>query len=121
MTLNREPAAIGAVIIAVVSVFATWPNVVVSGENLPTVIALVDGVVALAVAWAVRPVAPSLIVAIITPLAVLLAGYGVDLPPALIGTVNTLLVPALLGLLARSQQTPKAAPTTGPGVGGIIW
>jgi hypothetical protein len=120
MTFNREPAAIGAVVIAVVSVFATWPNTVVDGDNLPLIIAIIDGVVALAVAWAVRPIAPSLIIAITTPLAALLAGYGVDLPPALIGVVNTLLVPALLGLVARQQQTPKASPATTPGVGGTI-
>lgn len=114
---NREPAAIGAAIIAIVSVFATWPNAVVDGGNLPLIIAIIDGVVALAVAWAVRPVAPALIIAITTPLAALLAGYGVDFPPALIGTVNVLLVPALLGLVARAQQTPKAS---SPGVGGSI-
>ncbi len=114
MKLSREPAAIGAVVIAVVSVFATWRNGVVSEANLPLVIAVVDGVVALAVAWAVRPVAPSLIIGIITPLAALLAGWGVDLPPTLIGTVNVLLVPALLGLVARAQQTPRTdtAPIT---------
>lgn len=120
MNLNREPAAIGAAIIAVVSVLATWPNVIVNDGNLPLVIAITDGVIALVVAWAVRPIAPALIIAITTPLAALLAGYGVDFPPALIGTVNTLLVPALLGLVARAQQTPKTSPTTSPGVGGTI-
>jgi hypothetical protein len=120
MILNREPAAIGAVIIAVVSVLATWPNVLVSGENLPTVIALVDGVVALAVAWAVRPMMPSLLIAITTPLVALLAGYGVDFPPALIGTVNALLIPALLGLVARAQQTPKASPVPTTPKDGLI-
>lgn len=119
MRLSREPAAIGALVIAIVSVVATWRNGLVHADNLPLVIALVDGIVALAVAWAVRPIMPSLLIGITTPLAALLAGYGVDLPPELIGAVNTLLLPALLGLLARSQQTPAhdkaaTAPATGP-------
>ncbi len=120
MRLSKEPAVYGAIVIAVVSVLATWPNVVVDGGNLPLIVAIVDGVVALAVAWAVRPMAPSLFIAITTPLAALLAGYGVDFPPALVGTVNTLLVPALLALAARSQQTPVKAPSTGAGVGGTV-
>lgn len=120
MNVSREPAAIGAAVIAVISVLATWPNALVSGDQLPLVIAVVDGLVALFVAWSVRPMAPALLIGITSPLAALLAGYGVDLPPALIGTVNVLLIPALLGLVARAQQTPKASPTTSPGVGGTV-
>jgi hypothetical protein len=110
MKLTREPAAWGAIVIALVTLAATWPNDVVDGEKLPLIVAVVDGLVAAWVAWKVRPVAPSVIIAVTTPVAALLAGYGVDLPPSLIGTVNVILVPALLGLLARSQQTPVANP-----------
>jgi hypothetical protein len=119
MRFSREPAAWGAIVIAVASVLATWPNDVVSGEQVPLIVAVVNGVVAAAVAWRVRPVAPSVIIAVTTPLAALLAGYGVDLPPTLIGTVNAIVVPALLGLIARDQQTPvgdmvPTAPDRGP-------
>lgn len=108
MRLSREPAAWGALVIAVASVLATWPNDIVSADQVPLIVALVNGIVAAVVAWRVRPVAPSVIIAVTTPLAALLAGYGVDLPPTLVGTINAIVVPALLGLVARQQQTPVA-------------
>jgi hypothetical protein len=109
MKLTKEPAAYGAMVIALVTLVATWPNAVVDAGHLPLVIAVVDGGVAAVVAWRVRPVAPSVVIAVTTPVAALLAGYGIDLPPSLIGTVNVILVPALLGLVARAQQSPVAS------------
>lgn len=120
MKLTREPAAWGALAIALVSLLATWPNPVVSGDQVPLIVAVVDGVVLLVVAVKTRPIAPAVIVGVITPIGALLAGYGIDLPPALIGTLNTIVVPAILGLLVRASVTPTAdpAPTT-PGDGPV--
>jgi hypothetical protein len=110
MKFSREPAVWGALLIAAVSVFATWQgNPLVNGDQLPLVVAVVNAVVSAVVAWRVRPVEPAVLVGLVTAAGALLAGYGVDLPPALIGTVNALLVPALLGLVTRAQQTPVGA------------
>lgn len=107
MKWSREPAAWAVIVVAIVSAIATWDgNPFVSESQLPIVIAVVNAVAAFVVAIRVRPIAPAVIVAVVSPLAALLAGYGVHVDPDLIGVVNTMLVPAVLGLIARPQQTP---------------
>lgn len=112
MRFVREPAAWAALAVALVSALATWKgNPLVTDEQLPLVVAVVDALAAAVVAARVRPIAPSVVTGVISAVGALLAGYGVTIiPHDFIGVVNAVLVPAVLGLIARDQQTPKVDP-----------
>lgn len=107
---NREPAAWAAMLIAILTAGATIPNPLISEPQLPLWVAAVDAVLALVVAWRVKPIMPAAVTAVISAVAVLAAGYHAPINHQLIAAVNAFVVPAVLGLLARSQQTPKANP-----------
>jgi hypothetical protein len=120
MNFRREPAAIAALIIAVLTAAATIPNPLISNYHVPLWVALVDAVLAFIVAARVRPIAPAVVTGVISAIAVLAVGYKAPVPHELIAALNAFVVPAVLGLITRAQQTPKATPTTGPGVGGTV-
>lgn len=109
MKFSREPAAWGAAVVAIISALAAFDFPVLTGEHEPLLIAVVNAVVGLAVALSVRPFAPSAITYLITALAALAAGYGLQVPENWVSGANTLVV-ALVFAMTRVQQTPKAAP-----------
>lgn len=110
MRVAREPAAWAAIFIAVLTAGATIPNPLISEAQLPLWVAGVDAVLAALVAWKVKPIAPATVTAVISAVAVLAAGYHAPVNHQLIAAVNAFVVPAVLGLIARSQQTPTASP-----------
>ncbi len=109
MRLSREPAAWGAAIVAIVSALVAFRLPWLTGDHEVLITVAVDAVVGLWVAARVRPFAPSAVTYLITALANLVAGYGLDVPAHYVAGLNGLVV-ALIFALTRVQQTPKADP-----------
>ena len=109
MKWSREPAAWGAAIVALVSALAAFDFPLFNGAHEPFVIAVVDAVVGLVVAFSVRPFAPSAVTYLITAVAALAAAYGVNVPADYVSGLNGMVI-AFVFALTRVQQTPKATP-----------
>jgi len=109
MKFTREPAAYGAAIAAVLSALAVFGLPFLTDQHVTLWVAVVDGAVAVLVAWRVRPIAPSLVTYLITAGAALTAGYGLAIPDRYVAGANALVV-ALLFALTRVQQTPVVDP-----------
>jgi hypothetical protein len=109
MRATREPAAWGALAVALVSMLAVFDFPWLQGEHEAAVVAAVDAVVGLVVAFRVRPFAPSSVTYLITAAAVLAGAYGISLDPDVVASFNVAVV-GLIFAVTRLQQSPKADP-----------
>lgn len=109
MRLSREPTlilgAIGAALSLVVSLGFDW----LTAEQAALIIAVLNGVLGVANAVAVRPIAPAAFTYLVGATAALAAAYGLEVGQETVGAVNGLVL-ALLMLLARGQVTPSKDP-----------
>ncbi len=109
MKLSREPAAYGALVAAAVSMLAVFDFPWLNGEHEAAVIAVVNALVGLVVAWRVRPFAPSSVTYLITAAAVLATTYGIHLDTDKVAAFNVGVV-AFVFAITRMQQQPITNP-----------
>lgn len=114
MKFTREPAAWLGFLGAVLTVLVTFNLKGLSSEQAALISAALAAIVGAVQAALVRPIAPAAFTAAVAALAALVAGYGLELPPELVGAVQAAVVAFLSLGTVRSQVTPKAdqAPTT---------
>lgn len=109
MKFTREPAAYGALLVAVVSLAAVFDFPFLQGEQSTAVIAVIDAAVGLAVAAMVRPFAPSSVTYLILAGATAAGTYGLHFHEDKVAGFNVAIV-GLIFALTRMQQSPKRDP-----------
>lgn len=109
MRLSREPAAWGALAVAVISLAAVFDFPFLQGEQSTVIIAVVDAAVGLCIAIAVKPFAPSAITYLIAALATASGTYGLHFHEDKVAMFNAAIV-GLIFALTRMQQSPKGNP-----------
>lgn len=100
---GREPAALIAVVGSVLTVVAALN---VPFLNAGQAAALTAVVAAGVMAYATRPLAPSLLTGAFTALVALFAEYGLDLSEELVGAVSAAIL-ALFAFITREQVSPQ--------------
>jgi hypothetical protein len=119
MKLSREPAAWAAVVATLLSLIATLDVPLLTEQHTGAWVAVIDAGVAIFVAYRVRPWEPALISGFIAAGGHLVAAYSIDVSGKTLAALNVFVL-ALMFLLTRGQQTPKADPVaTAPAVGVI--
>lgn len=101
-----EPAVILNALSAVLGLVVTL-NVGMTGEQAGLIVGLGGAVITAIAAAMTRPIAPQAFTALVAAVASLLAAYHFDVSPAVVGSVNGLVL-AVLTLLVRHQVTPVA-------------
>lgn len=109
MRWSREPAAWGALVAAAVSMLVVFDLPWLTGEHEAAIVAVVDAVVGLVVAFRVKPFAPSSVTYLITAAAVLATTYGIAIPADRVAAFNVGVV-GLIFAVTRLQQSPKTDP-----------
>ena len=104
---GREPALIIGFVGAVLTVLAGLELPGLSTVQATSIGVLITGLIT---AWATRPVAPALFVAVAGALAVVLADYGFRIPDETVAAIGGLILAgcALLGI--RANVTPATDP-----------
>jgi hypothetical protein len=106
---GREPALVIQAISALLALAVAFG---VPGLNDGLAAAITAAITAAAAAWValhVQPIAPTVFTGLITSLATLAAGFGLDLSQQQVGLV-ALAATALMAMLTRAQVTPKDDP-----------
>lgn len=109
MKLSREPAAWGALVVAVVSIAAVFDLPILQGEQSTAIIAVVDALVGLWIAASVRPFAPTSVTYLIMALVTASGTYGLHFHEDKVAAFNAAIV-GLIFALTRMQQSPKKNP-----------
>lgn len=106
---GREPSLVIATIASalglVVSFGADW----LTATQAALIIAVLNAVLGVVNAVAVRPIAPAAFTYLIGAAAALAAAYGLDVGQETVGAVNGLVLSTLM-FLTRGQVTPTASP-----------
>lgn len=106
MTTTRpEPALYLGLLSAVLSVGTALTLPGLSAEQVGIIVALINAVLAAVVAWRVRPIAPAAFTGVVGAAVALVAAYGLDVSPEVVGSVDAVVV-AALAMLTRIQVTP---------------
>jgi hypothetical protein len=105
----REPTLVLQVVAAALALLVSFQTPWMSADQAPLVVAVVAAVLAIINGIVVRPWQPAIFTGAITATAALLAGYGLELRPELVGSLVALVGP-LLALQTRGQVTPTADP-----------
>ncbi|MET8278296.1 hypothetical protein [Micromonospora sp. NPDC005174] len=108
--LGREPAVIIGGVVSVAAVLVAFGFDFLTAKQAGAVEALLTALAAVWIAVKVRPVAPTLLVGVITTGATLLAAYGYELSQSQVGSIAAASVALLTALVIRPQSTPKADP-----------
>ena len=106
MRFSREPAAYGALLVAIVSMAAVFDFPFLQGEQSTAIIAVVDAVVGLAVAAMVKPFASSAVTYLVLALATAAGTYGLHFHEDKVAAFNVAVV-GLIFAVTRLQQSPK--------------
>lgn len=101
--LGREPAAIIAVVGALLTVVAALNVPFMSAGQAAAATAVVAAAV---MAYATRPLAPSLLTGAFTALVALFAEYGLELSDDLVAAVSGAIL-ALFAFITREQVSPQ--------------
>ncbi len=109
MRFSREPTLILGVIAAALSLLVSFGFDWLTAEQAALIIAVLNGVLGVANAVAVRPVAPAAFTYLVGAIASLAAAYGLEVGQETVGAVNGLVL-AVLMLLTRAQVTPARSP-----------
>jgi hypothetical protein len=100
---GREPAAFIALIGSLLTVVAALNVEFLSAGQAAAITGLVSGLV---MAWATRPLAPSLLTGAWTAAVALFAEYGLDLSDHLVASVSASML-ALFSFITRQQVSPQ--------------
>ncbi len=102
---GREPALWIAALTALLGLFVTFP-LGMTGDQATAIVASVTALGGVMTAWQTRPWAPGLFNGLITSLAVLGAGYGLNFTAEQVGLTQAAVM-TLFALIARGQISPK--------------
>jgi hypothetical protein len=107
---GREPALWIGALASVLSLGTAigLPNL--TEYQVAAIVAAVNAVAAVVMAWQVRPVAPAIFTNVIGALAALGVAYGFDVSGETVGAVNFVVL-SVLSLLTRGQVSPAGATT----------
>ncbi|WP_328344766.1 hypothetical protein [Micromonospora sp. NBC_00421] len=113
---GREPAVLIGGVASLLAVFVAFGLDFLSAAQAGAIEAFLTAVAAVLIAAKVRPVAPTLLVGVITTGATLAATYGFSLSQSQVGSIAAASVALLTALVIRPQSTPKADPRVVDGV-----
>lgn len=102
---GREPALWVAGIAAVLGLVSSFGLPWLTDTQDTAIVAVVDAVAGVVIAWRTRPVAPGVFLTVVSTAAALLTAYGVTVSQHTVGAVD-LVVLAVLALLTRGQVSP---------------
>lgn len=102
---GREPALVVGFIGAVLSVLVGLNIEGLSSEQAALIVGALGALTGAITAILTRPVAPGAFTALVAALAALAAGYGLDLSPELVGSINGLVI-SFLVLITRGEVSP---------------
>lgn len=102
---GREPALVVGFLGAALSVLAAFNLDGLTAEQVALIVAALGAITGAITAAMTRPVAPGAFVALVGALAALAAGYGLNVGPEVVGTVNGLVL-AFLALVTRGEVSP---------------
>lgn len=105
---GREPALVVGFIGAGLSVLAAFSLSGLSTEQVTLIVAALGAVTGAVTAALTRPVAPGAFTALVAAVAALAAGYGLEVGPEVVGSVNGLVL-AFLALVTRGEVSPSGA------------
>lgn len=108
LIFGREPTLVLQSIGAGLGIFVALGVPGLSAEQAALIIAVLTGLVAVANAVVVRPVAPAAFIGLVGASAALLAAYGFDVSQPVVGAISSAVV-VVLALLTRGQVTPVPA------------
>ncbi len=114
--LGREPAVIIGGVASLLAVLVAFGLDFLTAKQAGAVEAFLTALAAVWIAVKVRPIAPTLLVGVISTGATLAAAYGYELSQAQVGSIAASSVALLTVLVIRPQSTPKADPRTIDGV-----
>lgn len=106
---GREPTLVIGVIASVLSVLVTLNIDGLDAKQAALIVVVLNAVLGVINALAVRPIAPAAFTYLIGSIAALTAAYGFTVPEATVGAVNGAVI-AVLMYLTRGQVTPAADP-----------
>ncbi len=109
MKFSREPALWINVIAAVLSLIVTFGMGWLDTSDATNIVAALTAAAGAITAIKTRPWSVSIFTGVITTLAVLLAGYGLEFSQEQVGAVQ-LIAATILTLVARGQISPAAEP-----------
>lgn len=104
---GREPALVVGFLGAALSVLASFNLDGLSTEQVALIVAALGALTGAITAALTRPVAPGAFTLLVAALAALATGYGLDVGPEVVGTVNGLVL-AFLALVTRGEVSPAA-------------
>lgn len=113
---GREPAAIIGGVVSVAAILVAFNLDWLTAKQAGGIDAFLTALAAAWIAFKVRPIAPTLLVGVITTGATLAATYGFELSQSQVGSIAAASVALLTVLVIRPQSTPKADPRTIDGV-----
>jgi len=114
--LGREPAVLIGGLVSVAAVLVAFGADFLTAKQAGAVEAFLTALAAAWIAFKVRPVAPTVLVGVISTGATLAAAYGFELSQAQVGSIAAASVALLTVLVIRPQSTPKSDPRTIDGV-----
>jgi hypothetical protein len=104
-TSRPEPALLIGTLSAGLSLLTAFALPGFSAVQVAAIVAVFNAGLAVAVALRVRPVGPAVFTGAVAAVVALVAAYGYDVTPQVVGGLNALVV-AVLSLLTRGQVTP---------------
>lgn len=108
---GREPTLVIATAAAALSVLVGFNFDWLTAQQAALIVALLNAVLGVVNALAVRPIAPAAFAYLVGAVAALCAAYGLEVSQEMVGSVNSLVL-AVLMFLTRGQVTPAADPRT---------
>lgn len=108
--LGREPAVLIGTAASLLAVLVAFGFDFLTAKQAGSVEAFLTALAAAWIALKVRPIAPTVLVGVITTGATLAATYGFELSQAQVGSIAAASVAVLTVLVIRPQSTPKSDP-----------
>lgn len=105
---GREPALVVGLIGAALSVLVAMNIEGLSSEQAALIVAALGALTGVVTAILTRPWAPGAFTALVAALAALATGYGLEVDPAVVGSINGLVL-AFLALVTRGEVSPTGS------------
>lgn len=105
LILGREPALWLAVLQGFLAVVVGFQWDALNAEQAALWLAATNALIMVVMAWATRPIAPTIFTNAFSIIATLLAAYGLNLGQEMVGSIN-LAIMAVVVLIARGEISP---------------
>lgn len=105
---GREPALLIGFLASALTLGTSLNLPGVSAEQVSLIVAAITAVAGVVMAVRTRPIAPAAFTTTVAAVAALVAGYGFEVSPGVVGAVNALVLSGLT-LLTRAQVSPVAS------------